>query len=57
MSEEKDYVVVKDGQRVSGLVDEGEANKKADALRQKVNENANQGGKPSKVEVKRNLFG
>lgn len=57
MSDEKTHVVIKDGQRVSSIVSETDAHKQADAMRQKVNENTGHEGRPSKVEVKQNLFG
>jgi hypothetical protein len=57
MDNEKDHVVIKNGQRASGLVSEQEAKAQADKMRQQINEKAGQPTKESQVQVKRNLFG
>ena len=38
MSENKDYVVVKNGERQTGLLTQEEANRKADEMRQRLTE-------------------
>lgn len=57
MSENKEFVVVKDGQRQSGLLTQEAANKEAEKLRQQINEKAGQKTESSTVAVKQNLFG
>jgi hypothetical protein len=54
MEEKKEFVVVKDGQRQSGLLTQEAANQQADQLK-KINEQAGQ--KNESVAVKQNLFG
>ena len=56
MSEDKNKVVIKNGQRISAIVTEKEAQSQAQAERQKLNEQAGQ-QKESTVQVKTNLFG
>lgn len=57
MSEEKDHVVIKNGQRASDLVSEDEAKRQADQMRQKITEESGKPVPESTVQVKRNLFG
>jgi hypothetical protein len=57
MSEEKNHVVIKNGQRVTGLVSEQEAEKQAAEMRQRINEKAGQPVKESTVQVKQNICG
>jgi hypothetical protein len=54
MEEKKEYVVVKDGQRQTGLLTQEQANQQAEQMR-RLNEQAGQ--KNESVAVKQNLFG
>ena len=56
MEEKKDYVVIKDGQRQTGLVTEQEAQRIAQQEQQKLNERAGEKNE-GRVAVKQNLFG
>lgn len=56
MSEKKEFVVVKDGQRQSGLLSEEEAKRKAQQMQQQINEKAGK-NESGNVAVKQNLFG
>lgn len=57
MQQEKEFVVVKDGQRVTGLLTKEDADRKADQERKKLNEQDGQKTEASTVSVKRNLLG
>jgi hypothetical protein len=55
--EEKNHVVIKNGQRATGTMTEQEAQQQAAALRARINEKADQPVKESTVQVKQNLCG
>jgi hypothetical protein len=57
MAEKQEYVVVKNGERQSGLLTQQEAQRQAEQLRQQLNEKAGQKTESSTVAVKQNLFG
>jgi hypothetical protein len=57
MSEKKEFVVVKDGQRQSGLLTQEDAQREAQQIQQQINEKAGAKNESSKVAVKQNLFG
>lgn len=57
MSDEKDRVVVKNGQRVSENLTQQEADKRANEMRSKLGESAGAPAQESKVQVKQNLCG
>jgi hypothetical protein len=57
MQEKKEFVVVQNGQRQSGLLTQEAANQQAEALRKQINEQAGQKTEASQVAVKQNLFG
>lgn len=57
MSEEKDRVVVKNGQRVSENLTQQEAEKRANEMRSKIGESAGTPARESKVQIKQNLCG
>jgi hypothetical protein len=57
MSEEKDRVVVKNGQRVSENLTQQEADKRANEMRGKLGESAGAPARESKVQVKQNICG
>lgn len=53
----KDHVVIKNGQRASGLMEKSQAEQTANALREKLGEAQGQKANESQVQVKQNLFG
>lgn len=57
MENDKNFIVVKDGQRMPGAMTESDANKTADTLRKKLVESAPDSQKAPVVEVKQNLMG
>lgn len=56
MEEKKEYVVVKDGQRQSGLLTQEQATQQAAQMQKQINEQAGSKNE-SNVAVKQNLFG
>jgi hypothetical protein len=56
MDEKKEFVVVKDGQRQSGLMTNEAAQRQAQQEQQKLNEKAGDKNE-GRVQVKQNLFG
>jgi hypothetical protein len=56
MDEKREHVVVKDGQRQSGLLTQEEAQRVAQQEQQKLNERAGEKNE-GRVQVKQNLFG
>jgi hypothetical protein len=57
MDGNKDHVVIKNGQRQTGLLEKSEAETKANAMREKLGEAQGQKANESQVQVKQNLFG
>lgn len=57
MDEQKEHVVIHNGQRATGTLSEKDANKEASKLRQQINEKSGQPVKESSVQVKRNIYG
>jgi hypothetical protein len=57
MDEKKEFVVVKDGQRQSGLLTQEAAQREAQQLQQQINEKAGSKNESANVSVKQNLFG
>lgn len=57
MDEKKEFVVVKDGQRQSGLLTNEDAQRQAQQMQQQINEKAGAKNESANVTVKQNLFG
>jgi hypothetical protein len=57
MDDKKEFVVVKDGQRQSGLLTNEDAQRQAQQLQQQINEKAGSKNESGNVAVKQNLFG
>ena len=57
MDGNKDHVVIKNGQRQTGLLEQSEAERQANALREKLGEAQGLKANESQVQVKQNLFG
>jgi hypothetical protein len=57
MDDKKEFVVVKDGQRQSGLLTNEDAQRQAQQLQQQINEKAGAKNESANVAVKQNLFG
>lgn len=53
----KDHVVIKDGQRASGLMTETDANQEAARQRGRLNESTDKPQQESRVQVKQNICG
>lgn len=57
MDDKKEFVVVKDGQRQSGLLTNEDAQRQAQQLQKQINEKAGAKNESANVAVKQNLFG
>lgn len=57
MDGNKDHVVIKNGQRQTGLLEQSEAERQANAMREKLGEAQGHKANESQVQVKQNLFG
>lgn len=57
MNTDKNHVVIKNGERATGLLSEQEAQTEAARLKQQIVEQTGQKSQESTVQVKQNIFG